>query len=130
MSYSSPSRSSGKPSSGSNPPVPTPRAPPSYQSIRQEVIRESAAAAAAGTSAKQDIMSNNASSSSQQSNSLLETLLTGGPGNDTLNKLAMLAYVTNPDKGQAVMQGLLTAQVPTTTLSCAVFEWGLLLEHL
>jgi len=34
-----------------------------------------------------------------------------GSNNDTIQKLAMLAYVTNPDKGQPIMQGLLTAQV-------------------
>ena len=42
--------------------------------------------------------------------SLLDSLLNGS-NNDTVQKLAMLAYVTNPDKGQPIMQGLLTAQV-------------------
>lgn len=42
--------------------------------------------------------------------SLLDSLLQGS-NNDTVQKLAMLAYVTNPDKGQPIMQGLLTAQL-------------------
>jgi len=50
------------------------------------------------------------SSGSPQSNAILDTVVNGA-NNDTLQKLAMLAYVTNPDMGKPIMQGLLTAQL-------------------
>jgi len=62
---------------------------------------QSAAAAAAAAAA---------ASSGAKDNSLLDTVMNGA-NNDTLQKLAMLAYVTNPDKGKPIMQGLLTAQL-------------------
>merc|ERR1711973_168117 len=92
---------------GSGGPVPAPRAPPSYSSIRQEVIKDSS------STIKQENMNNSVGNSvgaSGGTGSLLDSLLNGS-NNDTVQKLAMLAYVTNPDKGQPIMQGLLTAQL-------------------
>ena len=106
MSYQSPSR--GNPS-GSGSQSSGPRAPPSYHSIRQD--KE-----AAQTKPTAETMESASKPSQlpQQSNSILETVMSGAE-NDTIQKLAMLAYVTNPEKGQSIMQGLLTAQVERQT---------------
>lgn len=50
------------------------------------------------------------SGSAHQRNSVLEALK-DGVNNDTVQKLAMLTYVSNPEMGKPIMQGLLVAQL-------------------